>query len=59
MPVSVYLTGADFVDGVPGERAAQVLDELLQGALGLAAAVGRDELRRFGPEPLGTRAKRA
>lgn len=58
MPVSVYLTGADFADGVPGARAAQVLDKLLEGAVGLAAAVGRDQARELWPEPLGVRAKR-
>jgi NAD(P)H-dependent FMN reductase len=51
-PVSVYLTGADFVDGAPGERAAQALDELIGGALGLAAAVAGDEPRELGPAPL-------
>jgi FMN reductase len=56
VPVSVYLTGADFVDGVPTERAAQALDELLGGAVGLAAAVGGDEDRKLGPAPLWARA---
>jgi FMN reductase len=56
VPVSVYLTGADFVDGAPAERAAQALDELLAGAVGLAAAIGRDEARELGPEPLWARA---
>jgi FMN reductase len=56
VPVSVYLTGADFVDGAPAERAAQALDELLGGAVGLAAAIGRDDARELGPEPLGARA---
>jgi FMN reductase len=54
-PVSVYLTGADFVDGAPGERAAQSLDELIGGALGLAAAVAGDEPRELGPAPLWAR----
>jgi NAD(P)H-dependent FMN reductase len=55
-PVSVYLTGADFPDGVPGERAAQSLDELIQGALSLAAAhAGAGPL---GPSPLAARAIR-
>jgi FMN reductase len=56
VPVSVYLTGADFADGVTAERAAQTLDELLGGAVGLAAAIGRDHSRELGPEPLGARA---
>jgi FMN reductase len=56
MPVSVYITGADFADGVPGERAAQALDELVQGALVLAAAVGGGEVCEVGPRPLGARA---
>jgi NAD(P)H-dependent FMN reductase len=51
-PVSVYLTGADFVDGVPGERAAQALDELIGGAVGLAGAVAGDEVRELGPASL-------
>jgi FMN reductase len=59
MPVSVYLTGADFADGLPGARAAQTLDELLAGAVGLAAAVAHDDARELWPDPLGTRAKPA
>jgi FMN reductase len=55
-PVSVYLTGADFVDGAPGERAAQALDELIGGALGLVAALAGNEPRRLGPAPLWARA---
>jgi FMN reductase len=55
-PVSVYLTGADFPDGAPGERAAQALDELIQGALALAAVVG--EAGQLGPGPLAARAIR-
>jgi FMN reductase len=51
-PVSVYLTGADFVDGAPVERAAQALDELIGGAVGLAAAVAGHEPRELGPAPL-------
>jgi FMN reductase len=56
VPVSAYLTGADFVDGVPVERAAQALDELVDGAAGLAAAVGVDELGELGPAPLWAQA---
>jgi FMN reductase len=53
LPVSVYLTGADFIDGLPAERAAQSLDDLLGGAVGLAAAIGRDDARELMPEPFG------
>lgn len=56
VPVSVYLTGADFVDGVPVERAAQSLDELLGGAVSLAAAVGGDEVGELGPASLWAKA---
>ena len=51
-PVSVYLTGADFVDGVPSEQAAAAVDELLQGALGLSAALAQSG-HALGLEPLG------
>jgi len=54
VPVAVYLTGADFTDGVPKERAAQAMDELVQGAVSLATAVGGDRARELGPDPLGT-----
>jgi FMN reductase len=60
LPTSAYLTGADFTDGVPSERAAAALDELLAGAVLLAATLahsgGGGEL---GPKPLGVRAGRA
>jgi FMN reductase len=59
MPVSAYLTGADFTDGVTREQAVATLDELLAGAVHLAATLvqsGGDEL---GPKPLGVRAERA
>ena len=46
LPTAVYLSGRDFTDGVPGERAASELDALL------AAAVTLGALRR-GAEPLG------
>lgn len=58
VPVSAYLTGADFVDGVPSEHAAAALDELLQGALQLSSALTQSG-RELGPEPLGARAARA
>jgi FMN reductase len=56
VPVSVYLTGADFSDGVPGERAAESLDELIAASLSLAALLGDDA--QLGPSPLATRAIR-
>jgi FMN reductase len=39
MPVAVYLSGRDFDDAVPGERAETVLDELFAATLATAAAV--------------------
>jgi FMN reductase len=41
MPVAVYLTSADFVDGVAGERAASALDQLFAGTVAAAAALDR------------------
>jgi FMN reductase len=55
VPVSVYLTGTDFVDGVPAERATRALDELVQGAVNLAAAVAADEVGELGPASLWAR----
>ncbi len=52
-PVSVYLTCADFPAGVPGERAAAALDELIAGAASLAASTRGDTL--LGPSPLAAR----
>ncbi len=46
LPTAVYLSGRDFTDGVPEERAVSELDALL------AAAVTLGALRR-GAEPLG------
>jgi FMN reductase len=59
MPVSVYLTGSDFSEGVPGEGAAEALDDLIAGAVSLAAAAGSAEAREQGPQPLGRRADHA
>lgn len=39
MPVAVYLDGGDFEDGVPGERAETVLDELFAATTETAAAL--------------------
>jgi FMN reductase len=54
-PVSVYLTGADFPasSGVPSERAAAALDELIAGAAALAARTREDT--PLGPSPLAAR----
>lgn len=48
MPVAVYLNGADFEDGVPGERAATLLDELFAATTEAAAALAG---ARAGHEP--------
>jgi NAD(P)H-dependent FMN reductase len=58
-PASAYLTGADFTDGVPREQAAATLDELLAGAVRLAAALAQSGGGELGPAPLGVRAERA
>jgi FMN reductase len=50
-PTGVYLTSADFSDGVPGERARRELDELIAGLLALAAAAPG----LVGPAPLAAR----
>jgi FMN reductase len=55
MPVAVYLNGSDFTDGVPGERAETVLDQLLAATVATAAALeGVEELGE--PTPLAARA---
>jgi FMN reductase len=59
MPVSAYLTGADFTDGVPREQAAATLDELLGGAVLLAATLDRSGGVELGPKSLGARVERA
>jgi FMN reductase len=48
VPTSAYLTSADFADGIPGERAAHALDQLLAGLIALSDAVPTD----LGPPPL-------
>ncbi len=50
-PTSVDLTSRDFADGVPGERAARALDELLEGLVALAGA----RPAALGPPPLAAR----
>jgi FMN reductase len=57
MPTSAYLTGADFTDGVPREQVAATLDELLEGAVRVAAMLGQSA-GELGPLPLGARAER-
>jgi FMN reductase len=55
MPVAVYLNGTDFTDGVPGERAETVLDQLFTGVAATSAALdGVDAVAE--PLPLGARA---
>jgi FMN reductase len=53
LPVSVYLSSADFPDGEPGERAAESLEELLASAFALTRAT--DGLPPLGPAPLAAR----
>lgn len=53
MPVDVYLTSADFENGVPREDAAGRLDQGITGLLTLARATGG--LGEFGPDPLISR----
>jgi FMN reductase len=55
MPVAVYLAGGDFVDGVPSERAAALLDQLFAGTVGAAAALDGVEAIAD-PAPLAARA---
>jgi FMN reductase len=54
-PVGVYLTSADFADGVPGDAAAEDLDTLITGVAELARATGGIPLG--GPRPLPVRPK--
>ena len=55
MPVAVYLNGADFTDGVPGERAATALDELFVATVATASAL-RGIVVTEEPAPLAARA---
>ncbi|MDO8213380.1 NADPH-dependent FMN reductase [Conexibacter sp. CPCC 206217] len=52
-PVGVYLTSADFADGVPIDAAAEDLDTLVTGVAELARATGGIPLG--GPRPLPVR----
>jgi FMN reductase len=53
LPVSVYLSSANFPGGEPGERAAAALDELLASAFALARA--GEGAPSLGPAPLAVR----
>jgi len=55
MPVAVYLNGGDFEDGVPGERAATLLDELFAATTETAAALAGTAAGHE-PSPLAARA---
>jgi FMN reductase len=55
MPVAVYLNPGDFDDGVPGERAVELLDELFIATAALSRAI-EDALVPRGPSPLAARA---
>jgi FMN reductase len=55
MPVAVYLNGGDFTDGVPGERAETLLDQLLAATVATAAALD-GSAAGFEPGPLAARA---
>jgi NAD(P)H-dependent FMN reductase len=48
-PVAVYLTSADFADGVPSESAATRLDALIETVIGLTRSVPRDVATRLAP----------
>ena len=55
MPVAVYLNGADFTDGVPGERAATALDQLFVATAATAEAL-RGSVVAYEPAPLAAQA---
>lgn len=52
-PVAVYLTSADFEEGVPSDRAAEALSELFGGVGSIALAL--PAAWSLGPEPLAAR----
>jgi FMN reductase len=58
LPVAVYLNGGDFTDGVPGERAEAVLDQLFAATAAAATALGGVEAL-YEPTPLAARAIKA
>jgi FMN reductase len=55
MPVAVYLNGADFTDGVPGERAEAALDQLFAATAEASAALA-GTAAGFAPGPLAAKA---
>jgi FMN reductase len=55
MPVAVYLNNGDFADGVPGERAATLLDRLFAAVAATASALGGVEALAE-PAPLAAQA---
>jgi FMN reductase len=55
MPVAVYLNGGDFEDGVPGERAATLLDELFAATTETAVALA-GTAAGIEPSPLAAKA---
>jgi FMN reductase len=55
MPVAVYLNGGDFEDGVPGERAATLLDQLFAATTETAAALAGTAAGHE-PSPLAAKA---
>jgi FMN reductase len=57
MPVAVYLDNSDFEDGIPGDRAERVLDELFTGVVSTAAALSGVDLTQ--PAPLAAKAIKA
>lgn len=52
VPVSVYLTPADFADGAPTDEATNRVAAAIRGALALRGPAGEG----FGPPPIGVRA---
>jgi FMN reductase len=48
-PVGVYLTSADFVDGVPSDSAATRLDALVDTVVGLSRAVPAEVATKLAP----------
>jgi FMN reductase len=55
MPVAVYLNNTDFADGVPGERATTVLDQLFTGVAEASAALAGSSAG-FEPAPMAAKA---
>jgi FMN reductase len=53
LPNAAYLSGREFADGAPSERAERELDALLASAIALAGVL--PDLAPLGPAPLGAR----